>query len=394
MSPRSRLFTPIFVLVWVAGLLQEQAWSLMIHFPGLLGGFGASETEIGFLYSLSAVFGLGFRPLLGRLIDRAGRRPVLLAAGVANAAAIAALTLPSGLGALLVVVFVGHRVFQIGLFTAMLTLSADVLSEDRRAQGLAIYGLGGLLPLATGGALGDRLLESGGFDTLFLVAAALSVASWVVIWIVPRHPMTGSGGPRRGFWAALAQRNLLPVWWLTLLFAVGIEALFTFIRTFVDERQIGSVGGFFLAYGGVAIVVRLFSSGRLDVLPQLPLISAAVVSYAVGFAVLAAAGADGTMTTAAVFLGLGHGLLFPILTAQVVTRARAAERGSAMAIFTSLFDIAVLTAAPIVGVVIDWRGYSTAFAGLGAFIALGLGIYVMWDRALVQERATVRSETG
>jgi len=28
MSSRSRLFTPVFVLVWVAGLLREQAWSL------------------------------------------------------------------------------------------------------------------------------------------------------------------------------------------------------------------------------------------------------------------------------------------------------------------------------------------------------------------------------
>lgn len=381
-------------MVWAAGLLQEQAWSLMIHFPGLLSDIGASETEIGLLYSLSAVVGLALRPMLGRLMDGIGRRPILLVAGIANALAVAALALPSSLGVFLVVVFVGHRVFQIGLFTAMLTLSADVLPEDRRAQGLAIYGLGGLLPLATGGAIGDRLLDLGGFDTLFLVAAALSAASWVVIWRVPRHPMTSGGGPRRGFWAALAQRNLLPVWWLTLLFAVGLEGLFTFIRTFVDQRQIGSVGGFFLVYGGVAIAVRLLTSGRLDALSQLPLISVAVASYATGFVVLAAAGADGAMNAAAAFLGLGHGLLFPILTAQVVTRARAAERGSAMAIFTSLFDIAVLLAAPLVGVVIDWRGYSTAFAGLGVFIGLGLIVYLLWDRAVVSAAAIAVPEVN
>ncbi len=58
MTNRSRLFTPIFALVWVAGLLQEQAWSLMIHFPGYLSDLGASETGIGLLYSVSAVFGL------------------------------------------------------------------------------------------------------------------------------------------------------------------------------------------------------------------------------------------------------------------------------------------------------------------------------------------------
>ena len=271
---------------------------------------------------------------------------------------------------------------QIALFTALLTLSVDVLLEERRTQGLAIYGLGGLIPLATGGALGDWLLDIRGFDFLFLTAAALSLASWLLILRVPVHPAGGAGGPRRGFWAALGQRNLLPVWWLTMLFAVGLEALFTFIRTYVDERRVGSVGRFFLVYGGVAILVRILSSDRLDRLPQLPLISVSVAAYASGFVVLAVAGAPSTFTLGAALLGLGHGLLFPVLTARVVTRSREAERGSAMAIFTSLFDLAVLTAAPIVGFVIDWRGYTTAFVGLGVSVGAGLVAYLAWERAL------------
>ena len=382
MSNRTRLFTPIFTLVWIAGLLQEQAWSLMIHFPGHLTDLGASETRIGLLYSLSAVFGLLLRPTLGRLMDSFGRRPVLLVAGFGNAAAVAALGAPSDLGLVLVTVFVAHRVFQIGLFTAMLTLSADVLPPERRTQGLAIYGLGGLIPLATGGAIGDLLLEASGFGTLFLVVAALSVASWLLIWRVPRHPMTAAGGPRRGFWAALRQRNLMPVWWLTMLFAVGLEALFTFIRTFVDERQIGSVGGFFLVYGSAAISVRILSSGRFDRVPQRPLISAAVLAYAAGFVVLAAAQTAGAVTASAGLLGVGHGLLFPVLASQVVMRARDTERGSAMAIFTSLFDLAVLTAAPAVGITIDWQGYTAAFTGVGVFIGVGLVVYLLWDRTV------------
>lgn len=382
-----RLFTRVFTLVWLAGLLQEQAWSLMIHFPGFLSDLGASETGIGLIYSASAVFGLLLRPTLGRLMDNVGRRPVLLVAGIGNAFALGALALPGQLGGFLAVTFIAHRVLQIALFTALLTLSADVLPEARRTQGLAIYGLGGLIPLATGGALGDWLLDVRGFDFLFLVAAALSVASWMLILRVPVYPAGGAGGPRRGFWAALGQRNLLPVWWLTMLFAVGLEALFTFIRTFVDEREIGSVGLFFLVYGGVAIVVRILSSGRLDRFPQLPLVAVSVIAYAAGFTFLAAAGSAGGLAAGAALLGLGHGLLFPILTAHVVTRSREAERGSAMAIFTSLFDLAVLTAAPTVGVIIDWKGYTAAFGALAVFIALGLAVYVLWERLLTSDGA-------
>ena len=382
MTERPRVFTPVFMVVWAAGLLQEQAWSLMIHFPGFLSDLGASETRIGLLYSLSAVFGLLLRPLLGRVMDDVGRRPVLLASGVGNAAALGILTVTTNLNWFLAAVFVVHRVLQIALFTALLTLSADVLPESRRTQGLAIYGLGGLIPLATGGAFGDILLDLGGFDVLFVSAALLSAASWLLIWRVPIFEADSAGGPRRGFWAALRQINLLPVWWLTMLFAVGLEALFTFIRTYVDERRIGSVGMFFLVYGGVAIAVRLATSGRLDSPRQMSLITGAMGAYAGGFVVIAGAATATSLAIGASLLGLGHGLLFPIISAQVVSRARQSERGSAMAIFTSLFDVAVLTAAPAVGVVIDWRGYTTAFNALGAFLVAGIAVYVAWDRAV------------
>ncbi len=384
MTAANRLFTRLFVLVWFAGLLQELAWSVMVHFPGFLSDLGATETRIGLLYSLSAVAGLILRPMLGRLMDNVGRRPVLLTAGLANAAAVAAMTVVEELSPFLVLLFVGHRVFQIAIFTAMLTLSADVLPEDRRTEGLAIYGLGGLVPMATGGAIGDLLLAWGDFDLLFRTAATISILSWMLVWLVPRQPNSAAGGPRRGFFAALGQRNLLPLWLLTLLFAAGIEALFTFIRTYVDERQIGSVGAFFLVYGGVAIVVRLASSSRLDKLQQLPLVVVSVVAYAAGLIGLGVAGTSVQMGVAAACLGAGHGLLFPILTAQVVTRSRDAERGSAMAIFTSLFDFAVLTAAPVVGVVIDWAGYTTAFVGVGVAVLLGLAVYTAWEHALAE----------
>ncbi len=394
MTERARLFTPVFTVVWIAGLLQEQAWSLMIHFPGHLSDLGASETRIGLLYSLSAVFGLLLRPALGRVMDNLGRRPVLLASGLGNAAALAILTVAASLNWFLATVFVVHRVLQIALFTALLTLSADVLPESRRTQGLAIYGLAGLIPLATGGALGDLLLDIGGFDVLFASAALLSIASWLLILRVPVYPTGAAGGPRRGFWAALRQANLLPVWWLTLLFAVGLEALFTFIRTFVDERQVGSVGMFFLVYGGVAIAVRIMTSGRLDAARQLPLVAGAMGAYATGFFVIAGASVSTEFAAGASLLGLGHGLLFPIISAQVVSRARESERGSAMAIFTSLFDVAVLTAAPAVGAIIDWRGYAAAFNTVGVFLVAGIAVYVAWERIAARQGLAATASEG
>ncbi len=116
-------------------------------------------------------------------------------------------------------------------------------------------------------------------------------------------------------------------------------------------------------------------------------------AYAAGFLLIADAATASALAVGASLLGLGHGLLFPIITARVVSRARESERGSAMAIFTSLFDLAVLTAAPAVGAIIDWRGYAAAFNALGVFLVGGIVVYVAWERVVARRSvATLASE--
>ena len=53
-----------------------------------------------------------------------------------------------------------------------------------------------------------------------------------------------------------------PLWLATLLFAIGMEAVFTFTRTYVGDRGVGTTGIFFAAYGLIAAVTRIIG-GRL-----------------------------------------------------------------------------------------------------------------------------------
>lgn len=380
MDPRPSLFTRLFVLVLLAGLLQELSWSLLVHFPGFLTDLGATEARIGVLYAASAALALVLRPSIGRIMDGTGRRRVLLVAGGINAGALLTLTLVGSFGPGLFAIFIIQRVMQIVLFTAILTFNADIVPASRRAEGLALLGLAGLVPLGTGGILGDVILSGFGFDGLFVTAAAGSALSWFVVWKLPKQVLTGAQQPRRSFFAALLQPDLLPMWLATLLFAVGLEVLFTFMRTYVDERQIGSVGAFFIVYGAIAVVTRLLSSRRLDVVPTRPALAIAMGGFAFAFALLAGAESTAPFVAAALFAGASHGVAFPMMMSQVVGRARIAERGSALASFTALFDIALLGAAPVVGALIDRSGYDAAFGAVSGFLAVGTIVYALWDR--------------
>jgi predicted MFS family arabinose efflux permease len=381
LMPTNR-FGPNFGKLFAAALLQEVSFFLMVHFPGYLDGLGVTESLIGILYAAAALLALLFRPALGRILDLTHRRTVLLVTGLLNAAVLVALATTSVWGPFLWALFLSQRVLQIALFTTMLTYEADSIPVEHRTQGLALFGLSGLFPIALGGVAGDLVIDAFGFVALFLMAAAASVGSWVLVWRLPVLPILGRR-PRRGFWAALAQRNLLPLWWVTLSLSIGMETLFTFTRTYVADRGVGSTGLFFGIYGLAAASMRIFGGRHYDRIPQRPFVMSALVVYGLGLALMAAAGSVPLLIAAALCAGLAHGAVFPILTSQVVARSRTAERGSAMSIFTSIFDIALLLAAPAVGILIDSFNYRVAFGWVAFALGLGAVVYALWDRRLV-----------
>jgi predicted MFS family arabinose efflux permease len=379
-------FGPTFPRLFAAAILQELSFFLMVHFPGYLDGLGVGEGTFGLLYTAGAVAALLLRPALGKLLDLTHRRTVLLFAGALNSAFILSFVLTSEWGPLLWVLFLAHRVLQIGLFTAMLTYGADAIPERRRTQGLAIFGLSGLIPIALGGVLGDILIDGVGFNGLFVASAAAGFVSWGLVWTFPLLEIRGPG-PRRSFFHALAQRSLLPIWWITLSFAIGLETLFTFTRTFVDERQIGSAGLFFGVYGLAAAATRIFGGRSYDRIPQRPLVLVAIVSYGLSLVMLGQSQAVPLFVTAAFLGGLGHGAVFPVLSSSVVYRARASERGSAVSIFTSIFDVALLLSAPTVGSMIEGFSYTVAFTTVGALLVVGGLIYSVWDKRMIASGA-------
>ena len=377
----SHRFGANFPRLFTAALLQELSFALLIHLPGYLSELGATEGLIGVLYASSAVISIVFRPWLGRILDLTHRRTVLLVSAVLNIAVILGLASTSEWGPYLWALFLVQRTIQIALFTTMLTYGADSIPLQRRTQGLAIFGLSGLVPIAVGGFAGDVLISSVDFDGLFFAAAGVSLVSWLIVWTLPVLPVRGHQ-PRRSFWAAFAQTNLLPLWFATLLFSIGLESLFTFTRTFVDERQVGTAGLFFATYGITAAITRLAGGQMYDRVPHRPLLVGAIAAYGLGLIFMGAAQTVAILVLAGATTGISHGAVFPILSSEVVNRARVNERGSAMATFTSIFDLALLAGAPAVGFVIDGFDYVVAFPGLGVLLVIGAVAYRQWDRRI------------
>jgi MFS family permease len=376
----NRLLTPLFALCFTANFAQGMSFNLFLHLPGYLNGLGASEVGIGFLWGLTGAAAVAARPSIGPLMDIRGRRVVIVYGALLNVLVCALYLTVESIGPWLVVVRVLHGIAESMLFSVLFTYAADIIPAARRTEGLARFGISGILPISLGGVLGDAILARFDYDALFLAATGFGVVAVVFgLWLPDRRP-PASDGVRRGFAHSLTQRDLLPIWFGGSVFAIALASVFTFIKRFVDETGVGSVGGFFTAYAGAAVVIRLFLAWLPERVGPKRVLFPAMATLAAGLLLLGGARTATEVLVAGACAGLGHGLTFPILMGLVVTRARDAERGAAMAVFTALFDLGALIGGPLFGWVIDAADFSAMFRLAGCVIAAGIVGFVAWDR--------------
>jgi len=135
-------------------------------------------------------------------------------------------------------------------YTALFTYAADLVPVERRTEGLAIFGISGLVAIGLGAQVGEVILAYTTYRGLFFCAMVLAALGLTLCIPLRDIPPTDSEprGRARHVLATTVQRDLLPVWCAVLAFFVAVVALFTFMKTFVTATGAGSVGAFFGVY--------------------------------------------------------------------------------------------------------------------------------------------------
>ncbi len=373
------LFTRTFALLSASHFLHALSFHLFLHLPGFLTGIGAGELDIGLLAGAASLTAILARPLLGKVMDERGRRPIVWLGGVLGIFASTAYLSVATLGPWVYAVRIAHGMSEAMLFASLFAFAADIVPASRRIEGIGLFGISGMLPMALGGVIGDFILARGDYTALFVTAGAASVVA-TLLSLPLREPPRAVGERPRGLLAAVFDRGLLPLWIGGLCFATAIGSYFGFLKTFVQGREVGAVGGFFAVYSLVAVGLRLFFGAVPERVGPKRVLGAALLSLIVGLLLLAFADTPGDLLAAGALAGLGHGWAFPILLGLVVSRARPTERGAALAIYTALFDAGTLVGGPALGAVIEHLGYRAMFLCAASLVAAGFLVLEVWDR--------------
>ncbi len=387
-APRDeRIFTRQFVLCFVAHGLQAIAFNLYLPFPKRLNELGANDFVIGAAASLTGLAAVLARPAIGRAMDRAGRRATILVGGALHVVATALYLGIDQVGPLLAATRFLHGVAEAMLFSALFTFAADYVPARKRTQGLALFGVSGMLPIGIGPTAANWLIANHGWRWVFITAstlAALSMALSFGLRDAPRERV--ASGQSLGMLDVIRQRELRPIWFLGASFATVLTAFFVFVPRFAQDTGIGSDTSFFQMYMLAALILRIAFGWVPDRIGPHRALAPALLALVVGLLVMARASAPHDVALAGFLCGLGHGYAFPILSGMVVNRVSDDSRGTALAIFTGLFDLGMLVGSTVFGAIIEWRGFAVLYAFGAVVLASALTVFVSWDARVMGRR--------
>ncbi len=345
--------------------------------------FGASGFQTGLLFASFSLAQFVMSPILGRLSDRVGRRPVIIASLFGTAAG----SLITGFAGALWVLFLGRLIDGASGASVSVAQSAatDLAPPAQRARLLGLLGAAFGVGFVVGPAIGG-LASLGGTRLPFFVAAAIALVNGVVALV--RLPETR--GRRVATSAACGRRTLRPasrmlanlaaVGFLSTVAFAAFEAMFSRFGRDRFGLTEGSVAVVFVGLGVVLVAVQGGLIGPLtDRVGSNRLLPIGLVVLALGMAALAASTTWWLLGPALGLLAFGQGVAAPSMSALVAEHAGEHRRGEALGFQQSAGALARIIGPAVAGWLFD-RRVELPFSVAAAVAAVAVGVLVTSTR--------------
>ena len=356
-SPSHRkALVPVFVTV----LLDLIGFGMILPLlPFYAQEFHATPAKIGWLFASYSLAQLLFAPLLGRLSDRVGRRPVLLSSIAGGVAAYGIFAAAGSYWVLLIArALAGAAAANYGIAQAYV---ADVTpaQERSRAMGMVVgaaFGLGFILGPALGGIvvqLGHRAVP--------VTAAILGTINLLIssAWLkesLPREARGRSGSTRwldlEGLREVLRRAPLRGLFVLFFLVTFCFSMMESSFALFCQARfglGVRETAWYFVYIGILLVLVQTALVGRLvRRFGERKLILAGILLMAAGLFLVPAAATPLMILPGAALLAVGSGLQGPSSLGLLSLLAQQDAQGGTSGVYRS-FGALARTLGPVAG---------------------------------------------
>ncbi len=362
-------FTPPLIIIFVTVFIDLIGFGMVIPilpFYAETEPFNASPFEIGILFAVYSLMQFIFSPLLGRLSDKYGRRPVLFISLLGSAVGYSVI----GLANTLFLVFLGRIIGGItgaNISTAQAYI-ADVTTRENRAKGMGLFGATFGLGFILGPAIAG-ILSKYGVHVPFLAAAALSFVNAMALYfflpesLKPEHRTVAGAKPSRFGTAfkVLREREFgtINLVYFLLITAFSIMTYAFVLHTAYRFGYTAEQNGYLFAFVGVisvigqgvlfGVFVRRFGEPKLVCAGCFMM---AISLFAIPFVGPVNGGLIALLVCCTV-LSLGNAMASPSLTSLASKFSTENEQGSRLGIMQAAASLARAVGPVIGGVLLN-----------------------------------------
>lgn len=383
-DPRRRraALTVLFLTVFVDLL----GFGIVIPFlPLYAARMHVSAAGIGLILSAYSLAQFLAAPILGRLSDHFGRRPIIML-GLFGSSLSYVIYGFAGSFAWLLISRAAHGACAGTISTAQAYV-ADTTDERGRAHGMgmigAAFGLGFVLGPGIGGLLGHSDLRVPVF-----FAAALTFANllFAAVRLPESHQPNQAARlefahlfePFARMPARLSDGRLTSLFGVAFLgtFAMAaFEATFAMMAPAVYGYGPTGVGGLLAYTGLIQAVVQGYLLGKIAPRAgEARLIKFGLIAFAIGLAPLASAGAHGGLFALLALLAIGYGFASPSVASLISKRAARHLQGEVLGVNQSAMSLARIFGPIAGGVIYGSIGPNAAYIGAALAVIAALAI--------------------
>jgi MFS family permease len=344
---------------------------------------GYTAPQAGLALGVYGVGSLVAALLGGRLTDRYGRRNAIVASMCGSAVSMLALSQAQGLPLIVLLAGAGGLTAQL-YRPASSALIADLIPEDQRVTGFALYRLAINAGTAAGPAVAAFLVGHSFFLLFFGDALTSLLFAIIALVALPNHVLEGHADhtppkSREGNTQRIGTTRYEP----RFLLLLTASALTSFVYAQSNTTlglQVRAAGLSAMVYGGL-----LSLNGLLIIAIELPLtsytrklashlaITVGSALIAVGFGLTALASSLGLLAFTVVVWSFGEMALSPVRQAYVASLAPTAERGRYLGALGVTRSLGQIVASVLGTVLFTWNAHGFwLLCGLIGMVAAGI----------------------
>jgi MFS family permease len=362
--------------------------------------FGVGMTTVGLIFGTFSLTGILGSTVGGALTDRFGRKPMLIYGLIVSAISSIWLGVVNELP-----LFFAGAVF-VGLFSnaggpAQQAMVADLLPDEQRAQGFAIWRVIVNVSAAVGPAIGG-FIASRSFLALFIGDAILStLVAVMVFFLLPetrvrlrRERQETMAQSFQGYGRVIADKAFI-FFWLASVFTWLVymqmnSTLSVYLRDYHSVNE--QMYGYIISLNAVMVVVMQFwITRRTSRYSPYVVMAWGTLFYALGFSMYGFVGSYGMFLLAMAIITIGEMLAAPVGQAIVANLAPEDMRGRYMAFYGFSFAIPGVVGTLIAGAVMDYLDPNWVWYGAGLLGLIATGMYLVManQQAQQQEQETL-----